>query len=97
MDREAPMTMHDPRLSEDADRTHHVYWGSHGCCLPYRHVGPCVCDCALVHVERVYGHGMNPHDGLPMLAIDTEDVGWTPTAGDWRVFGEDVYGPSAPA
>lgn len=81
--------MNDPRLSEHADRTHRVYWGSHGCCLPYRHAGPCVCDCCLVAVE-VVGSAGAPQT---VVTIDTLDW-WTPTAGE--AYGEDVLGPPAP-
>lgn len=80
--------MNDPRLSDSADRTHQVYWGSHGCCLPYRHNGPCVCDCCLVEVRRAIGFA-----GKRVVVIDTSDW-WTPAPGE--AFGEDVLGPPAP-
>lgn len=79
----------DARLSADADRTHRVYWGSHGCCLPYLHAGPCVCDCALVHVIVPWGALR------PVVVIDTEGACWTPEPGQ-RVTGDDVYGPPEP-
>ena len=77
----------DPMLGDSGDRTHRVYWGSHGCCLPYRHTGPCVCDCALLNVAMA-----GPY-GPPVVLIDTSDW-WTPRAGE--VSGDDVYGPPAP-
>lgn len=80
--------MNDPRLSDSADRTHRVFWGSHGCCLPYRHVGPCVCDCALIAVEEDEGARM-------VVTIDASDW-WTPEP-ETYVHGEDVLGPPAPA
>lgn len=88
--------MRDARLNENADRTHRVYWGSHGCCLPYRHTGPCVCDCALQHVQilpdgtwsiLVEHGGEWPATPVPLDPDDDRPL----------VFGEDVYGPPAPA
>lgn len=82
-------TLPDPRLSDAADRSHRVYWGSHGCVLPYRHEGPCVCDCALVAVETVGTAG-----ALELVVtIDTSDW-WTPAAGE--AFGDDVYSVTRP-
>lgn len=83
-------TLPDPRLSDAADRTHHVYWGSHGCVLPYRHDGPCVCDCALVDAE------LDDQGGL-VIIVDTSDVGAPPYYGPTTAFfGDDVYSVAPP-
>lgn len=83
-------TLPDPNLSDVADRTHSVYWGSRGCVLPYRHAGPCICDCVLEAAERL-------PDGRLAIIVEEGDVGAPPYYGAaTSFFGDDVYSVALP-